>query len=185
MKKIMILLIFLISFSRISLNSKELLSMDDKLRFLNMLNYYRNIEDKKPLRYSKESEKLSKKRCETINTHLKSVDSSVYVNNYIEHLHYGCYDDYLDFNTKLELYGNYTMPIFRENVIHTPNKNIKDVVIVFFEGWKKSSAHWKMMMGENINHISLHFEETDVGTIGTLILFYKNDKNKKRNPHSK
>lgn len=182
MKKIIVLLLILASplFAKVeNSNFKNLLTQTEKQIFLDSLNKYRLAKGLKKVQYSIDAERLSKIRTQTIYKHLKGLDSSEFVNNYRSHLHFGLYNDYLDFNTKLELYGNYKMPIVLENVIFIPRKEVEDLLSKCFEGWKNSPGHWGAMMSEDIDHISLIIDKNDLGIIADLILFDKFNKRRK------
>lgn len=176
MKKIIVLLLILASplFAKVeNSNFKSLLTQTEKQIFLDSLNKYRLAKGLKKVQYSIDAERFAKIRTQTIYNHLKGLDSSEFVNNYKSHLHFGLYNDYLDFNTKLELYGNYKMPIALENVIFIPRKEVDNLITRCFNGWKDSPGHWSAMMSESIDSISLNCETTNIGIIADLILYVK------------
>jgi uncharacterized protein YkwD len=182
MKKMFVLLSFIIGFSFLNtkeISSEELVSMQEKLVLLDSINKYRNELGLKNLQYSVEVEKLAKIRTKTISNHLKSIDQSEYVKNYIPHLHYGFFEDCLDFKTRLDLYNNkFTITRPMENVCHLTTKS-NNLINISFKGWKNSPSHWEGMMSEGIDHISVHYEESDIGIVANMILFKRFPKTKK------
>ena len=182
MKKIIIILLFGfgLATNSYSIQLKDMFSYKEKMILLDSINKYRTDIGLKELKYSVEGEKLANIRVSTIYYHIKNTDSLDLVKNYKNHLHKGLYDDYLDFNTKLELYGNYKMPIILENVIYSySQKVLNDFIVNCFHGWKSSKGHWEAMMSEGIDHISLASGSGENGIVVNLILFDKFDKKKK------
>lgn len=185
MKKVCIKIVVFLALSLLGLSnvsatvSKDLISIQEKMILLDSINKYREEVGLKKLKYSVDGEKLANIRVETIYNNIKNMDSSKFVNSYKTQLHAGLYEDYLDFNTKLELYGNYKMPIVLENVIFIPKK-INDMIVKCFHGWKGSEGHWEAMMSESVDHISLASGSGEIGVVVSLILFDKFDKKKKK-----
>lgn len=172
MKQMFILLVIGFSlFNTKEIISKELVTMREKLILLDSINKYRTELGMKKLEYSVDAERLAKIRTKNISNHLKSLDSSEYVKSYKSQLHYGFALDHLIFNNKLELYGKkYIMPFAYENVCHIP-KMVDNLIIITFQGWKNSPSHWYAMMSEDVDHIALHYEESEIGIIADMILF--------------
>lgn len=185
MKKVCIKLMVFFGLSLFGLSdsyatiSKDLFPTQEKMILLDSINKYREEIGLKKLKYSIDGEKLANIRVNTIYNSIKNMDSSKFVNNYKTELHTGLYEDYLDFNTKLELYGNYKMPFVLENVIFIPKK-INDMIVKCFHGWKGSKGHWEAMMSESVDHISLASDSGEIGVVVSLILFDKFDKKKKK-----
>jgi hypothetical protein len=170
---------FLLTIGIHSLNAQEIVSIQQKLILLDSINKYRMELGLNKLKYSEEVENLCKIRTKTISNHIKSIDFDEYKKNFGSHLHKGFYLDYLDFNTKLQLYSSkFTITRPTENVCHIPQKseNISSIVNLSFKGWKNSPDHWDGMMEEGIDHISLDFRETEIGIIADMILFKRFEK---------
>ena len=182
MKKIIVLLLILASplfAEKGTSNFKKVFTQEEKQIFLDSMNKYRLAKGLKKVQYSIDAEKFAKIRTQTIYNHLKGLDSSEFVNNYKSHLHFGSYNEYLEFSTKLALYGSYSITLAFENVIFIPRKEVVDLSSTCFEGWKNSPAHWEAMMSESINHMSLIIDNNELGIVATLFLFRKFNKIKK------
>jgi hypothetical protein len=120
-----------------------------------------------------EVEALAKIRTNTIYIHLKTLTQREYQKNYRVHLHEGFGMDALSFTARLTVKrSKYNAAAISENVCHFAGFTDR-VIPLSFEGWKNSPSHWEAMMAEDIDHISLHYKESDIGIIAVMILFIK------------
>jgi len=180
MKKVMVFLVLALSFSLFNTNvasSTELVTLQDKLILLDSMNKYRTQLGLKKVKYSVAVEELTKIRTKTIYNHLKTLTQDEYVKNYKVHTHEGFWLDSFTFSTGLKVkHSKYLMDAISENVCYFMGYTDR-VIPLSFEGWKNSESHWNAMMSEDIDHISLHYEKSDIGIIAVMILFYES-KNK-------
>jgi uncharacterized protein YkwD len=151
--------------------SCELVTMKDKLALLDSMNKCRTELGLKKVKYSVGVEKLAKIRTKTIYNHLKTLTKAEFIKNYQIHSHEGFWLDELTFSTGLKLQDSrYLIAATMENVCYFMGYT-DNLIPKSFEGWKNSEGHWSAMMSESINHISLHYEKSDIGIIAVMILF--------------
>jgi uncharacterized protein YkwD len=174
MKKLIIKMASIISLSLIGvsyLHSNELVGMKEKLALLDSMNYYRTELGLKKVQYSVAVEKLAKIRTITIYNHLKTLTREEYIKNYKQHSHKGFSLDELTFSVGLKLkISKFLIASTTENVCYFMGYT-DNLIPLSFEGWKNSPSHWSAMMSEDIDHISLHYEKSDIGIIAVMILF--------------
>lgn len=155
------------------LHSNELVGMKEKLALLDSMNNYRTELGLKKVQYSVAVEELTKVRTKTIYNHLKKLTQEEYVKHYQIHSHEGFWLDSFSFSTGLKVkHSKYLMDAISENVCYFMGYTDR-VIPLSFEGWKNSESHWNAMMSEDIDHISLHYEKSDIGIIAVMILFMK------------
>ena len=184
MKKIIVLLLILASplfAQKGKIDFKKLLTHTEKHIFLDSLNKYRLEKGLKKVEYSNDAERLANVRIETIYKHRKDVLNSItkdeYRKNFLYHLHFGSYEDIEGFNINLrdDPKNKYIMFSPSENIAMFFENDGK-LLYSLFDGWKHSPSHWKAMMDESNDTVSLEIKETDQGTIACLILFKKFNK---------
>jgi len=178
MKKfIMLLLVSTSLFAQTSFKTGDVITTEDKLRFLDSLNKYRELAGVKPLKYSFRQDTLAAMRTETIFNHIESVTEEEYKSNWLEHLHFNLRDDIKKFDKKhipidsfINMYGECSARLSKLN-------SSEDLVSELFNGWKNSKLHWECMLNPNYEYIALnwfkdnqrHIRERK-GTIASLVL---------------
>ncbi len=176
MKKVMVFLVLVLSFSLFNTNvvhSTELVALQEKLILLDSMNKYRTKIGLKKVKYSVAVEELSKIRTKTIYKHLKTLTYEEFVKDYRVHSHEGFWLDELTFSTGLKLKkSKYLIAATMENVCYFMGYT-DNLIPQSFEGWKNSPSHWSAMMSEDIDHISLHYEKSDIAIIAVKILIYE------------
>lgn len=165
-------------FAQNNIHPKEYLSVEDKCRFLDSLNKYRRFHGAPESKYSFEYEKISSIRIATIRKHIKDIGYEQFEMNPRKYLHFNFLEDFSTFN-KFNLpkgisfgwKGECTISI-KYNINYYKEK---DIVSEIFSLWKNSEDHWKNMLDEDFNQITLSFQYEDGIIISVLNSFEINN----------
>ena len=181
MKK-MFLMIFVSTsvFAQSQFKTGDVITTQDKLRFLDSLNKYR-IEAGVPLlEYSLQEDSLAKLRTTTIFNHIDSISEEEYKSDWMEHQHHRFIEDVRKYDKEFvhkDTVLNWSAECSaRISKFNSPD----DLVNEIFQGWKNSKAHWKMMLEPKFKYIVLNWfidNQRHIrlrkGTIASLVLFNK------------
>ncbi len=170
----------------------DIITSQDKLRFLDSLNKYRAIAGVEPLEYSFQEDSLAKLRTETIFKHIDSISEEEYRLNPLENLHFNFVEDIKKYITE---------NIHQDSVLYwsaecsariSKLNNPDDLINELFNGWKNSKDHWKVMLDGRYTSISLSWHIDNYrnirkrkGTIASLVLFKKDMTKKEKERRSK
>jgi hypothetical protein len=181
MKQIIIFLFAITSvFAQSQFKTEDIISTQDKLRFLDSLNKYRELAGVKPLEYSFQEDSLAKYRTSTIFNHLDSISEEEYKSNITEHQHHSFFEDIIKYESKhihVDTVVNWSAECSaRLSKYNQPD----DMVNELFQGWKNSKAHWSIMLDSRFEYIVFdwfcdnqrHIRERK-GTIASIVLFSK------------
>jgi uncharacterized protein YkwD len=185
MKKLFMILVILFgllnyeySFSTTEYDKSEnYITKQDKLRFLDSLNKYRELAGVKPLKYSFRQDTLASMRTETIFNHIDSISEDNYQSEILGHMHFNLRQDIKRFDKShipadsfIQMYGECSARLSKLNLC-------KDLVSELFNGWKNSKEHWEIMLDPNYEYISLNWfidNQRHIrlrkGTIASLVL---------------
>ena len=165
----------------------DVITTEDKLRFLDSLNKYRIEAGVPPLKYSFQEDSLAKLRVNTLFNHAESLTEEEYQADWKNHGHFNLRKDIKDYDHNnividsfINMYGECSARL---------NKLIEsdDLIIQLFNGWKNSKlGHWELMLSSDYETISLAWFIDDKrhirlrkGTFASLVLI-KKAKNEKK-----
>ena len=187
MKKIILMILVSTSvFAQSQFKTGDIITNEDKLRFLDSVNKYRIEAGVKPLEYSLRQDILASIRIETILNRIENITETEYKSEILNHMHFNLRKDVVDFETNhipldsfIQIYGECSA---RLSKLSTHD----DLVSTLFNGWKNSKEHWKIMLDSSYEYISLNWfldNKKDVkfrkGTIASLVLIKYNIVTKK------
>jgi hypothetical protein len=188
MKKLILMILVSTSvFAQSNFKTGDVITTEDKLRFLDSLNKYRIEAGVQPLEYSFQEDSLARLRVGTIFRHIDSIGDQEWKKDIPEAQHYRFFEDIEQYDkinvhpdTVLSWQGECTA---RLSKLH----NIKDLVDELFHGWKNSKEHWKIMLDPRFNYIVLDWFidnqrhiRLQKGYFAALVLFNKDINHKKR-----
>ena len=171
------------------LKTGNIITREDKLRFLDSLNKYRLEAGVPPLEYSLQEDSLARLRTTTIFNHVDSISEEEYDSDWLEHLHYKFIEDVRKYDKQLvhkDTVLNWSAECSaRLSRLLYPD----DLIDQLFHGWKNSKEHWKVMLDPKFKYIVLNWfidnqrtMRNRKGTFASLVLFNKRfNKNSERN----
>ena len=178
------LIIFLLLSTSLYAQSKfktgDIITREDKLRFLDSLNKYRLEAGVPPLEYSLQEDSLARLRTTTIFNHIDSISEEEYDSDWLEHLHYKFIEDVRKYDKQLvhkDTVLNWSAECSaRLSRLLYPD----DLIDELFHGWKNSKEHWKVMLDPKFKYIVLDWfidnqrtMRNRKGTFASLVLFSK------------
>jgi len=175
MKRLIIFLFAATSvFAQTQFKTGDMITTQDKLRFLDSLNKYRNMYGIPELKYSFKYEGISVNRIETIRTHIKKIGYEECRKDIRKHLHINFMEDFCKFNintlpedTTFTWKGECTLSVNNGYVLE---KKL-DIITEIFTAWKESQDHWCNMLDPDFKYIALAFEYKDGIIISVLNSF--------------
>lgn len=164
----------------------DVITTEDKLRFLDSLNKYRIEVGAPPVKYSFQEDSLARLRVSTIFRHIDSIGDQDWKKDVLEAQHYRFFEDIQQYDksnvhpdTVLSWQGECTARLSKLY-------KIEDLVDELFHGWKNSPEHWKLMLDPKYEFIVLDWfidnqrhPRLQKGYFAALVLFSK-DVNQKR-----
>ncbi len=161
-------------FSQSQFKTGDIITAQDKLRFLDSLNKYRKMYGIHESKYSFTYEEISSIRISTLRKHIQEVTYEKCKDSVRKHLHYNFMEDFCKFNisnlpldTKFGWKGECTYAVDNNYIILKK----KDLVSELFTAWKESPDHWNNMLDPDFKYISLAFEYKDGLIISVLNSF--------------
>ena len=176
-------------YAQSNLKTGDIITREDKLRFLDSLNKYRLEAGVQPLEYSFQEDSLARLRTTTIFNHIDSISEEEYDSDWLEHLHYKFIEDVRKYDKQLvhkDTVLNWSAECSaRLSRLSYPD----DLIDELFHGWKNSIEHWKVMLDPKFKYIVLNWfidnqrtMRNRKGTFASLVLFNKRfNKNSERN----
>ena len=176
-------------YAQSNLKTGDIITREDKLRFLDSLNKYRLEAGVPPLEYSLQEDSLARLRTTTIFNHIDSISEEEYDSDWLEHLHYKFIEDVRKYDKQLvhkDTVLNWSAECSaRLSRLSYPD----DLIDELFHGWKNSIEHWKVMLDPKFKYIVLNWfidnqrtMRNRKGTFASLVLFNKRfNKNSERN----
>lgn len=167
----------------------HVLTPADKLRFLDSLNYYRAEYGSPPLCYSFQEDSLARLRVATIYHHIDSLENASITFDIMEALHFR-YDEDIRAYDKNNVHPDTVLAWQGECSARLSRfKASNDWTNELFQGWKKSPAHWEMLMDSKYEHAIIHlYSDTEryfkfrKGSFASLLLFTKGINKKRLRP---
>lgn len=158
----------------------DVITSEDKLRFLDSLNKYRIAAGVPALEYSFQEDSLAKLRTKTLFKHIDSISEETYNSDVMEHNHFNFIEDVLNYEKQhihIDTVVNWSAECSaRLNKLY----QVHDMVDELFHGWKNSSEHWKIMLDARFKYIVLDWfidNQRHIrlrkGTFASLVLFDK------------
>lgn len=176
MKQIIIIFLLAVTsaFAQSQFKTGDAITTEDKLRFLDSLNKYRNMYGIPELKYSFKYESFSVNRIETIRNHIKKISYEECRKNLRKHLHINAMEDFCKFNI-FNLPADTTFTWKGECTLSANNGYVLekklDIITEIFTAWKGSPDHWNNMLDPNFQYITLAFEYKDGIIISVLNSF--------------
>lgn len=172
--------------AQIQFKTGDVITTEDKLRFLDSLNKYRIEAGAPPVKYSFQEDSLARLRVSTIFRHIDSIGDQDWKKDVLEAQHYRFFEDIQQYDksnvhpdTVLSWQGECTARLSKLY-------KIEDLVDELFHGWKNSPEHWKLMLDPKYEFIVLDWfidnqrhPRLQKGYFAALVLFSK-DVNQKR-----
>ena len=169
----------------------DVISTQDKLRFLDSLNKYRTLAGLKTMKYSFHEDSLSRLRVNSIFQHIDSIGETEYKKDIIEHQHHNWKEDWDNYDLK-NVHKDTVISYYAECTARLHKlTEVDDMVNKLFQGWKNSKGHWAAMMSPEYEQITLDWLDDSQyvnsdkplylrrGYFAALVLFSK-DVNKRR-----
>lgn len=190
MKKIMMLVLVFMSqivFAQSQFKTGDIITKEDKMRFLDSVNKYRIEIGVPPLKYSFQEDSLARLRVMTIFRHIDSIGDVEWKKDIMEAQHYRFSEDIQQYDknnvhpdTVLSWQGECTARIGKLY-------KIEDLVDELFHGWKNSPAHWELMLDSTYEYMVLDWFidnqrhiRLQKGYFSALVLFSKDINQKRR-----
>lgn len=181
MKRLFLMILVSTSvFAQAQFKTGNIITTEDKLRFLDSLNKYRIEAGVPALEYSFQEDSLARLRTRTVFNYIEQIGEDEYKLNPLENLHFNFVED-----IKKYIIEN----IHEDSVLYwsaecsarlSKLNQADDLVNELFHGWKNSKEHWKVMLDDRYTSISLNWfidNERHIkirkGTFGSLVLFKK------------
>ena len=181
MKTLLLILLSTVSvFAQSQFKTGNIITTEDKLRFLDSLNKYRIEAGVPALEYSFQEDSLARLRTRTVFNYIEQIGEDEYKLNPLENLHFNFVED-----IKKYIIEN----IHEDSVLYwsaecsaglSKLNQADDLVNELFNGWKNSKEHWKVMLDERYTSISLNWfidNQRHIrirkGTFASLVLFKK------------
>ena len=188
MKKLILMILVSTSvFAQSQFKTGDVITTEDKLRFLDSLNKYRIEAGVQPLEYSFQEDSLARLRVKTLFNHAESLTEEEYQADWKNHGHFNLRKDIKDYDHNnividsfIHMYGECSARLSR---LVEPD----DLVSQLFNGWKNSKlGHWELMLSPDYETISLFWfmdNKRSViirkGTFASLVLIKKTINEKK------
>jgi uncharacterized protein YkwD len=167
-------------YAQSNLKTGDIITREDKLRFLDSLNKYRIEAEVPALEYSFQEDSLARLRTSTLFKHIDSITEETYNSDIMEHNHYNYFEDIERYDknnvhpdTVLNWSAECSARLSRLSYPH-------DLIDELFHGWKKSKEHWKIMLDPRFKYIVLDWiidNQRHIrirkGTFASLVLFNK------------
>ena len=181
MKTLLLILLSTVSvFAQSQFKTGDIITTEDKLRFLDSLNKYRIEAGVAPLKYSFQEDGMAKLRTKTLFEHINSISEEEYKSDIMEHNHFNFFEDVLKYEDQyipIDTVVNWSAECSaRLNRLSYPN----DLIDELFHGWKNSKEHWKIMLDPRFKYIVLDWiidNQRHIrirkGTFASLVLFDK------------
>ena len=178
------LIIFLLLSTSLYAQSKfktgDIITKEDKLRFLDSLNKYRLEAGVQPLEYSFQEDSLARLRTRTLFKHIDSISEETYKSDIMEHNHYNFFEDVSKYDKEV-VHKDTVLSWSAECSARLSRLSYPDDLIdEFFHGWKNSKEHWKIMLDPRFKYIVLDWiidNQRHIrirkGTFASLVLFNK------------
>ena len=179
-KMILMILVSTSVFAQSQFKTGNIITTEDKLRFLDSLNKYRIEAGVPALEYSFQEDSLARLRTRTVFNYIEQIGEDEYKLNPLENLHFNFVED-----IKKYIIEN----IHEDSVLYwsaecsaglSKLNQADDLVNELFNGWKNSKEHWKVMLDERYTSISLNWfidNQRHIrirkGTFASLVLFKK------------
>jgi uncharacterized protein YkwD len=177
---ILMILVSTSVFAQSQFKTGDVITTEDKLRFLDSLNKYRIEAGVPALEYSFKEDSLARLRTTTLFKHIDSISEETYNSDIMEHNHFNFLEDikrYDKKNVHPDTVLNWSAECSaRLNRLSYPN----DLIDELFHGWKNSKEHWKIMLDPRFKYIVLDWiidNQRHIrirkGTFASLVLFNK------------
>lgn len=177
---ILMILISTSVFAQSKFKTGDIITTEDKLRFLDSLNKYRSEAGVAALEYSFQEDSLARLRVKTLLNHVETLSDEEYKSDWQNHLHFNLRKDIKAYDKSnvvidsfINMYGECAARLSRFN-------EAEDLINELFQGWKNSKAHWELMLSPNYKTISLFWfidnhREIRIrkGTFASLVLLKK------------
>ena len=174
-------------YAQSNLKTGDIITREDKLRFLDSLNKYRIEAEVPALEYSFQEDSLAILRVKTLFNHAESLTEEEYQADWKNHGHFNLRKDIKDYDHSnividsfIHMYGECSARLSR---LVEPD----DLVSQLFNGWKNSTlGHWELMLSPDYETVSLFWfmdNKRSVrirkGTFASLVLIKKTINEKK------
>ena len=158
MKRLFLMILVSTSvFAQAQFKTGNIITTEDKLRFLDSLNKYRIEAGVPALEYSFQEDSLARLRTRTVFNYIEQIGEDEYKLNPLENLHFNFVED-----IKKYIIEN----IHEDSVLYwsaecsarlSKLNQADDLVNELFHGWKNSKEHWKVMLDDRYTSISLNW----------------------------
>lgn len=159
MKKLMFFILITMSqfvLAQGQFKTGDIITTEDKLRFLDSVNKYRVLAGVKPLVYSFEEDSLANLRVKTLFNHADTLTEEEYQADWKNNGHFNLRKDVKDYDRSnvvidsfIHMYGECSARLSR---LSAP----EDLVSELFNGWKSSKlGHWELMLSPDYETLSL------------------------------
>ena len=181
MKTLLLILLSTVSlFAQSQFKTGDVITTEDKLRFLDSLNKYRIEAGVPALEYSFQEDSLARLRVNTLLNHVETLSDEEYKSDWQNHLHFNLRKDIKAYDKSnvvidsfINMYGECAARLSRFS-------DTDNMVDKLFQGWKNSKPHWELMLNPNYKTISLFWfidnhREIRIrkGTFASLVLLKK------------
>lgn len=168
-------------FAQSQFKTGDVITLEDKLRFLDSVNKYRVLAGVKPLVYSFEEDSLARLRVRTLFNHIETLTEEEYQADWKNHGHFNLRKDIKDYDHNnvvidsfIQMYGECSARLSR---LSAPEDLVKEL----FNGWKSSKlGHWELMLSPDYETLSLSWfldNQRHIrirkGTFASLVLIKK------------
>lgn len=134
----------------------DVITTEDKLRFLDSVNKYRILAGVPPLKYSFQDDSLARLRVKTLFNNAESLTEEEYQSDWQNHGHFNLRKDIKDFDRNnvpidsfIQMYGECSAKLSK---LIEPD----DLISQLFDGWKNSKlGHWDLMLSPDYETLSL------------------------------
>ena len=184
---ILMILVSTSIFAQSKFKTGDIITTEDKLRFLDSLNKYRIEAGVNPLKYSFQEDSLARLRTTTLFKHIDSISEETYKSDIMEHNHFNFFEDTERYDKK-NVHPDTVLNWSAECSARLSKLNqADDLIDELFHGWKNSKEHWKIMLDPRFDYIVLDWiidNQRHIrlrkGTFASLVLFTKGINKKNR-----